>query len=79
VVGQIGPFTGLPSPDATEVNQAAQAYFDQANAGGGIGGRKIDFFKLDDKFNGDEFVKQLAVAAEKKPIAVITTGGKLMY
>jgi branched-chain amino acid transport system substrate-binding protein len=75
MVGQIGPFTGLPSPDATEINQSAQAYFDQVNAAGGVGGRKIEFFKLDDKFNGDEFVKQLAVAAEKNPIALITPIG----
>jgi branched-chain amino acid transport system substrate-binding protein len=74
-VGHIAPFTVLPSPDATEVNQGAQAYFDQINAAGGIGGKKIAFFKLDDKFNGDEFAKQLEVADAKKPIALITPIG----
>ncbi|MGL4575645.1 MAG: ABC transporter substrate-binding protein [Burkholderiaceae bacterium] len=75
VVGQVGPFTGLPSPDATEVNQGAQAYFDLINERGGIGGRKITFFKLDDQFKGDEFAKQIDVAAQKKPIALITPIG----
>ncbi|MFM2400280.1 MAG: hypothetical protein RL341_2437 [Pseudomonadota bacterium] len=75
VVGQIGPFTGLPSPDASEVNQGAQAYFDMINERGGIGGRKINFFKLDDQFKGDEFAKQIEVAAQRKPIALITPIG----
>ena len=62
VVGRIAPFTVLPSPDAHEINQGAHAYFDQINEAGGIGGRRISFFKLDDKFNGDEFALQLEVA-----------------
>jgi branched-chain amino acid transport system substrate-binding protein len=75
VVGQVGPFTGLPSPDAIEVNQGAQAYFDLINERGGIGGRKISFFKLDDQFKGDEFAKQVDLAAQRKPIALITPIG----
>jgi branched-chain amino acid transport system substrate-binding protein len=75
VVGQIGPFTGLPSPDAIEVNAGAQAYFDKVNAEGGLKSRKIEFFKLDDKFNPDEFAKQLLVAADKKPVALISPIG----
>ena len=30
-------FTGLPSPDATEINAGAQTFFDSVNAAGGIG------------------------------------------
>lgn len=75
VIGQVGPFTGLPSPDATEVNQGAQAYFDLINERGGINGRKISFFKLDDQFKGDEFAKQVDLAAQRKPIALITPIG----
>ena len=74
-VGQIGPFTVLPSPDAHDINKGAQAYFNDINANGGIRGKKISFFKLDDKFNGDEFAKQLEVAAQQKPIALITPIG----
>jgi branched-chain amino acid transport system substrate-binding protein len=75
VVGQVGPFTVLPSPDAKEINEGAKAYFDQTNQRGGVSGRKISLFTLDDKFNGDEFAKQLEVAAERKPIALITPIG----
>lgn len=74
-VGQIGPFTVLPSPDAHDVNKGAQAYFNDTNANGGIRGRRISFFKLDDKFNGDEFARQLELAAQQKPIALLTPIG----
>lgn len=75
VVGQIGPFTVLPSPDAKEINEGAKAYFEQINARGGVNGRKISLFTLDDKFNGDEFAKQLGVAAQRNPVALITPIG----
>ena len=42
-VGQVGPFTVLPSPDAHDINKGAQAYFNDINANGGLRGRKISF------------------------------------
>jgi branched-chain amino acid transport system substrate-binding protein len=75
VVGQIGPFTVLPSPDAKEVNEGARAWFAQLNRSGGIRGRNIELFQLDDKFNADEFSTQFAVAMQKKPVALITPIG----
>jgi branched-chain amino acid transport system substrate-binding protein len=55
-IAQIGPFTGLPSPDAHEINAGANAYFAEINAAGGIKGRKITLTKFDDQFKGDVFV-----------------------
>ncbi len=75
VVAQIGPFTGLPSPDAHEINAGAQAYFDAINAQGGVSGRKIEFLKFDDEFKGDNFLLRLEEAAAKKAIALITPIG----
>jgi branched-chain amino acid transport system substrate-binding protein len=75
VVSQVGPFTGLPSPDAQEVHDGATAYFAEVNSKGGVGGRKIEFLKFDDQFKGDEFIKQLEAAAAKKSIALITPIG----
>lgn len=75
VVGQIGPFTGLPSPDASEVNAGAKAYFEQINQAGGILGKKISFFKLDDQFKGDVFKQQVEVAKLRKPVALISPIG----
>jgi branched-chain amino acid transport system substrate-binding protein len=75
VVGQIAPFTGLPSNDPKEVNEAAQAYFDQVNRDGGIAGNKISFFKLDDQFKPEVFKQQLAVALQRKAVALICPEG----
>jgi branched-chain amino acid transport system substrate-binding protein len=71
VVAQIGPFTGLPSPDQIEINQAAQAYFDLVNRDGGVSGNKISLIKLDDQFKPEVFKQQFAAALEKKAVAMI--------
>ncbi len=62
VVAQIGPFTGLPSPDAPDINTGAKAYFEQVNRSGGINGRKITLFTLDDRFTADGFKAALPQA-----------------
>ena len=50
VLGQVGPFTVIPVPDAVEVNQGIKAYIAQVNKGGGIQGRKLSLFELDDRY-----------------------------
>ena len=75
VVGQIGPFTGLPSPDASEINAGAKAYFDQVNEAGGVRGRKIALFTLDDQFKGDVFAERFKEAMARKPVALISPIG----
>jgi branched-chain amino acid transport system substrate-binding protein len=75
VIGQIGPFTGLPVPDAAQVNQGIKAYVAQVNKAGGINGRKLSFFELDDGYKGDEFVAQFNRAMERRPVALISPIG----
>ncbi len=75
LVGQVGPFTVLPSPDAKEVNQGARAAFARVNRAGGVQGRRIEIFELDDRFSGEGFAEQLAAAAERRPVALITPIG----
>jgi ABC-type branched-subunit amino acid transport system substrate-binding protein len=75
VIGQIGPFTGLPAPDAPQINQGAKAYFAQLNKAGGINGRKIAFFELDDTYKPDVFVERFAEAMQRKPLALISPVG----
>ncbi len=74
-VAQIGPFTGLPSPDAAEINAGAQALFDSVNATGGIGGRNIKLMKFDDGFTAPGFIAQFKVAMEAGPIALLSPIG----
>lgn len=75
VIGQIGPFTGLPVPDATQINQGAKAYFAQVNKAGGVHGRKLSFFELDDTYSPDGFVARMAEAMQRKPVALISPVG----
>jgi branched-chain amino acid transport system substrate-binding protein len=75
VFGQIGPFTVIPVPDATEVNQGIKAYLDQANKAGGIRGRRFAFFEADDGYTADGFVHQFGKAMEKRPLALLSPIG----
>lgn len=74
-IGQIGPFTGLSVPDAQQISQGAKAYIAQINKAGGINGRKISFFELDDAYTADGFVARLAEAMQRKPVALISPVG----
>ena len=75
VVGQIGPFTVLPAPDPKELNEGIKACFRELNARGGINGRKVSLFELDDAYSFEGFRKQLAVALARKPVALLSPVG----
>lgn len=75
VLGQIGPFTGLPVPDATQVNQGIKAYLAQANKTGGVNGRKVVLFELDDGYNADGFVARFEEAMKRRPVALLSPIG----
>ncbi|GAB3495385.1 ABC transporter substrate-binding protein [Curvibacter fontanus] len=75
VIAQIGPFSGLPAPDAPQINQGAKAYFAQLNKAGGISGRKVTFFELDDTYKPDGFAAAFEQAMQRKPVALISPVG----
>ena len=75
VVGQVGPFTGIPVPDAPQLNQGIKACFAQINERGGIGGRRVAFFDLDDTYSGDGFAKAFTQAMQRKPVALLDPVG----
>lgn len=75
VLGQIGPFTGLPVPDALQISQGAKAYIAQVNKAGGVQGRKISYFELDDTYKPDGFVAAMEQAMQRKPVALISPVG----
>jgi branched-chain amino acid transport system substrate-binding protein len=70
-LAQIGPFTGLPSPDAHEINAGANAYFAEVNAAGGINGRKITLTKFDDQFKGDTFAEVFKKVRDEKRYPIL--------
>lgn len=75
VLGQVGPFTVIPVPDALEVSQGIQAFVGQANRQGGVRGRKLAFFHADDRYSPEGFVEQFGKALEKKPVALLSPIG----
>lgn len=75
VVGQIGPFTGIPVPDAPQLNLGIRAGLEQANAAGGLQGRRFSLFELDDTYTADGFVRQFAEAMKRKPVALLSPVG----
>lgn len=75
VVGQIAPFTGLQAPDPKELNEGIKAGIAEINAKGGIQGRKVVLFELDDTYTLDGFRKQLPIALARKPVALLAPLG----
>ena len=75
VLGQVGPFTVIPVPDAPQINQGIKAYLAQANKDGGVRGRKLAFFELDDRYSAEGFAEQFNKAMERKPVALLSPIG----
>ena len=75
MVGQIGPFTGMPAPDAPELNRGIKAAFAQINAAGGVHGRPLTLFELDDGYKDDGFVRQMGEAMKRSPVALLAPVG----
>ncbi len=75
VVGQIGPFTGMPAPDAPQLNQGIKAAFTQINAAGGVNGRPLRLFELDDGYQENGFIRQFVEAMKRRPVALLAPVG----
>lgn len=75
VVGQVAPFTGIPAQDAPELNRGIHAAVAQINAAGGIAGRPLEFFELDDGYDANTFVRQFGEAMKRRPVALLAPVG----
>lgn len=58
LVGATDPLTGPAAPGYSEISPAAQAFFNYANASGGINGRKIKLKYVDDAYNPAQTLTQ---------------------
>jgi branched-chain amino acid transport system substrate-binding protein len=70
LIGQTVGLTGIAADPVKEMNEGAQAYFDQVNRQGGVNGRQIELRTLDDKFdpkltyaNAERLIKEEKVFA----------------
>ncbi|MBI2725180.1 MAG: ABC transporter substrate-binding protein [Polaromonas sp.] len=75
VVGQIGSLTEKPVPEVVQLGEGMKALFAAVNERGGINGKRIDFFQLDDALDPDRFVARFAEAMKRKPIALLSPYG----
>ncbi|MCG3190755.1 MAG: hypothetical protein LKCHEGNO_03577 [Burkholderiaceae bacterium] len=75
VVGQVGPFTVLPVPDAPQLNQGMKACLAQLNERGGVNGRRVSFFEIDDTYSPEGFAKAFGQALQRKPVALLSPIG----
>ncbi|WP_234265669.1 ABC transporter substrate-binding protein [Hydrogenophaga sp. NFH-34] len=75
VVAQIGPFTGLPAPDALWLNEGMNAAFNEINAAGGIGNRKVRLLKFDDGYTYEGFKERMQEAMASNPVALLAPVG----
>jgi ABC-type branched-subunit amino acid transport system substrate-binding protein len=77
VVGHVAPYTVLPVPDASQLNQGMRACFAQVNAEGGLGGRRISLFEVDDTYSAEGFDKAFKQAMQRKPVALLSPVGSV--
>lgn len=77
LLGQIGPFTVLPAPIATEVNQGAHAWVAQLKRDGtSVAGRRLGMTEVDDRYSPDEFVARFnEMVQQRRPVALISPIG----
>lgn len=75
VVGQIGSLFEKPVPEVVQLGEGMKAFFAATNDRGGINGKRIDFFQLDDALSPDRFVARFAEAMKRKPIALLSPYG----
>ena len=69
-IGQIGPYSGPASAYGT-IGKTIGAYFDKVNAEGGINGRKIAYFPLDDGYNPAKAVEMARKLVEEDEVLLI--------
>lgn len=74
-LAHIGPFTGPAASDARDLNAGMQAFLTEANAKGGIAGRKLELLTLDDRYDRAEFAKQFGEAQSRDAVALLSPLG----
>lgn len=73
VVGQIAPF--VAAPETYELHLGARACLDEANRRGGVRGRRINFFGIDDELKAELAVEKFNEAMARRPVALLNVVG----
>ena len=76
VVAHVGPFTGPLSPNGVANFDGSKACVEEANAAGGVLGRKLRLVREDDQYKAEETVRLLREVAQRdRPTAFINLLG----
>ncbi len=74
-VGQTAGLTGAVAASVNEATTGARLYFDEINARGGIGGKKIELVSLDDRFDPKLAAENARQLLDQGVIALFLTRG----
>ncbi|MBB5234779.1 ABC transporter substrate-binding protein [Deinococcus budaensis] len=67
-IGMSAAFTGASAGLGTEYYRGAKAYFDEVNAGGGVGGRRLQLVALDDAYQPTQAVTNTVQLIEREKV-----------
>ncbi len=75
VIGQIAPIGVASTPEAQQLYEGTRACVDQVNRAGGVRGRKLQFFAIDDELRAPLVTEKFQQAMARKPIALVNVMG----
>lgn len=75
VIGQIAPIGVASTPEAQQLHEGTKACVDQVNRNGGVKGRRLQFFAIDDELKPPLVGEKFQQAMSRKPIALINVMG----
>jgi len=75
VIGQIAPIGVASTPEALLLNEGTRACVDQVNGQGGVRGRRLQFFAIDDELRAPLVADKFQQAMARKPVALINVMG----
>jgi ABC-type branched-subunit amino acid transport system substrate-binding protein len=74
-IGMTGPFTGFNAQYSTETWRGMQAYLLEVNSNGGVHGRKFKVLGVNDDYNADRQLENLAAFAQNKSVFIVQSVG----
>lgn len=75
VIGQIAPIGVASTPEAQQLHDGTKACIDQVNRQGGVRGRRLQFFAIDDELQSPLVAEKFQQAMSRKPVALVNVMG----
>lgn len=75
VIGQIAPIGVATTPEAAQLFEGTRACVEQVNRNGGVRGRRLAFFAVDDELKPPLVAEKFQQAMARKPVALVNVMG----